>query len=177
MRMMGFPGEEAQKIPRPPGEWAGLRLGCFPASPLSAKLSRTVGCPASAQEEFQMTIAFWCVLAAGLLPIVTAGIAKGGARAYDNAQPRLWMAAQEGWRARANAAQQNGWEAFPLFAAAVIIAHLTQAPAARVDLLALAFVGLRVAYIACYLWNKASLRSLVWLAGHGCIIALFASGQ
>lgn len=124
-----------------------------------------------------MTTAFWCVLAAGLLPIVSTGIAKGGAPAYDNANPRAWLARQQGWRARANAAQQNGWEAFPLFAAAVIIAHLAGAPPDRVDGLALAFVGLRIGYLACYLADLATLRSVVWLAGHACIVALFVAGR
>ena len=41
--------------------------------------------------------------------------------------PRRWLEQQQGFRARANAAQANGFEAFPFFAAAVIVAHLTQA--------------------------------------------------
>ena len=34
-----------------------------------------------------MTIAYWCVLIAGLLPYVAAGIAKWD-RTYDNRDPR-----------------------------------------------------------------------------------------
>jgi len=41
------------------------------------------------------------VLIAGLLPVVCAGIAKWGARTYDNHNPRAWMAQQDGYRARA----------------------------------------------------------------------------
>ena len=39
--------------------------------------------------------------------------------------------------------------------------------------LALAFISARLAYIACYLADLASLRSLVWLVGLGSSIALF----
>lgn len=38
--------------------------------------------------------------------------------------PRAWLAEQEGFRARANAAQQNLFEVFPFFAVGVILAAL-----------------------------------------------------
>lgn len=60
-----------------------------------------------------MNHAVLTVLIAGLLPIVCAGIAKWGVKNYDNHQPRSWLALQEGYRARANAAQENSFEAFP----------------------------------------------------------------
>jgi predicted alpha/beta hydrolase family esterase len=43
--------------------------------------------------------------------------------AYDNHDPRAWLARQTDWRARANAAQANSFEALPFFMGAVIIAH------------------------------------------------------
>lgn len=119
-----------------------------------------------------MTTAYWCILLAGLLPYVATISAKAGVR-FDNNHPRDWLAKQEGWRRRANAAQANGFEAFPLFAAAVVVAHLAHAPQARVDLLAMAFVAARVAYLGAYLADLAPLRSLVWMAGLGCSVALF----
>ena len=42
----------------------------------------------------------------------------------------------------------------------------------RIDMLALAFVALRLAYTWAYLSNHASLRSLIWFAGIGVSIAL-----
>jgi uncharacterized MAPEG superfamily protein len=122
-----------------------------------------------------MTTAFWCVLAAGLLPYAATLTAKGGRR-FDNNQPRAWLAAQTGWRARANAAQLNGFEAFPLFAAAVVVAHLTGAPQARVDLLALVFVGARIAYLPAYLADLAWLRSALWFVGIASAVAIFIAG-
>jgi len=35
------------------------------------------------------------------------------------------------------------------------------------------YIAVRVAYIACYLLDKAALRSLFWVAGHGIVIYLF----
>ena len=120
-----------------------------------------------------MTIAYACVLFMGLLPYVAAGIAKKGFEQYDNSMPRQWLAKQTGFRARANAAQANLFESLPLFFAAVIIAHLENASQIRVDLLALGFVAARIAYLACYVANWPTARSIVWLAGLVCVVAIF----
>lgn len=121
-----------------------------------------------------MTIALWCVLAAALLPYVAAVLAKR-APGFDNNNPREWLAKQGGSRARANAAQLNSFEAFPFFAAAVIVAHLLRGPQALVDLLALVFLVARVVYIAFYVADRATLRSLTWVVGFGATVAIFIS--
>jgi len=120
-----------------------------------------------------MTIAFACVLFMGLLPYVAAGIAKKGFDDYDNGQPRAWLAKQTGFRARANAAQANLFESLPFFFAAVIIASLMHAPQGRLDLLALGFVAFRIAYLVCYVANWSTARSIVWLCGIACVVAIF----
>ncbi|MEP6970413.1 MAG: MAPEG family protein [Betaproteobacteria bacterium] len=125
----------------------------------------------------------WSILVAALLPIVCAGIAKYGmfgksasAGGYDNRDPRAWLARQSAWRARANAAQANSFEALPFFIGAVVLALQLGADPARIGLLALAFVLLRVVYIALYVTGVASLRSLVWAIALGVNIAiLFAA--
>ncbi|HUO78817.1 MAG TPA: MAPEG family protein [Steroidobacteraceae bacterium] len=122
-----------------------------------------------------MTTALWCVLVAGLLPYAATLTAKGGAR-FDNRNPRAWLAQQTGWRARAHAAQLNGFEAFPLFAAAVLAAQQLHAPQARVDLLALVFVVARVAYLLAYVADLHLLRSVVWFVGIGSAVAIFLAG-
>ena len=122
-----------------------------------------------------MSVAYWCVLIAGLLPYVATLTAKVGAR-FDNRKPREWLAQQSGYRSRANAAQLNGFEAFPLFAAAVIVAHLTDAPQARVDTLAMVFIAARLAYLGFYLADQATPRSLAWFVGIGSAVAIFVSG-
>jgi len=120
-----------------------------------------------------MTIAYWCVLFMGLLPILAAGIAKKGFENYDNGLPRQWLAKQTGFRARANAAQANLFESLPLFFAAVIIASITNTPQGRVDFLALGFVLARIAYLGCYIANWHTTRSIVWLFGFVCVVAIF----
>ena len=120
-----------------------------------------------------MTIAYACLLFMGIFPYVAAGIAKKGFENYDNSMPRQWLAKQTGFRARANAAQANLFESLPLFFAAVIIASINNAPQARIDLLALGFVAARIAFLICYLANWPTTRSIVWLIGLICVIAIF----
>lgn len=127
-----------------------------------------------------MTIAQLCLLVACALPIVCAVLAKSkgvGRRrrdgGFDNHNPREWLARQQGWQARAHAAQANGWEALPVFLAALFVAHQHQAAQATVDLLALGFIAARLAYIGLYLADQAWLRSLAWFAGMAACVALF----
>jgi uncharacterized MAPEG superfamily protein len=120
------------------------------------------------------TLAYWCVLMAVLMPIVCAGIAKAGK--FDNSDPRGWLARQQGYRARANAAQTNSFENLPFFIGAVIIAHQLQASQAWVDGLALAYIVLRLAYVAAYLANYASLRSAIYLLAFASNVALLFVG-
>jgi uncharacterized MAPEG superfamily protein len=121
-----------------------------------------------------MTIAFWAILAAALLPIVCAGIAKAGGAGFDNAAPRDWLERQSGWRRRADWAQRNHLEVFPPFAAAVLVARIAQAPQGWADALAMAFVVVRVAYSAAYILDRPRLRSALWNCGFACVVALFA---
>ena len=119
-----------------------------------------------------MNLAYWCVFVSGLLPVLTVAVAKY-ARGYDNANPRAWLERQEGYRRRADYAHRNHFEAFPFFAAAVIIAQLQQAPQAAIDTLALTFVVARLIYTFAYLFDYALLRSLAFVAGYASIIGLF----
>lgn len=122
-----------------------------------------------------MTLAYGCVLIAAYLPLLWTWIAKWDRR-FDNAAPRDYLDRTTGWRRRAHWVQLNGFEAFPPFAAAVIIARQLHAPQARVDLLAAAFIALRVVYGLLYLANWATLRSIAWTAATACVVALFLSG-
>jgi len=125
----------------------------------------------------KLTLAYWCVLAAALLPYVSAYIGKAGAFGpRDNQQPREWIARQEGWRARAMAAQANGFEGLPLFIGAVVIAHQLGYAQSRINLLALAYVLLRMVYIAMYVGGRGSLRSAVWTLAFVVNIAIFFIG-
>jgi uncharacterized MAPEG superfamily protein len=125
-----------------------------------------------------MTLAYWMVLAAALLPYLGTAYAKfseGGARTYDNHAPRAQLETLPPKRRRGHWAQLNGFEAFPAFAAAVIIAHLAGTPQARIDVLACTFVAARLLYTACYIHDKPTARSLVWAVGLLCVIGLFVA--
>ncbi|PUE62697.1 hypothetical protein B9Z45_03350 [Limnohabitans sp. 2KL-17] len=120
-----------------------------------------------------MVISYASVLVAGLMPMVCAGIAKAGAKGYDNHDPRAWLSHQGGYRARANAAQANCFEAFPFFAVGVLLALLTGVDPFMVDLLAALFVATRVAYVACYLADKALFRTIFWTVGYLSVVTFF----
>ena len=129
------------------------------------------------------TVAYWCVLVVALLPIVCAGLAKGGQLGkprrdggFDNGDPRAWLARQTDWHARANAAQANSFEALPFFIGAVVIAHQLGAPQARLDILAFLFVVLRLLYIMTYVSGMANVRTVVWTLALGVNIAILFSG-
>ena len=117
----------------------------------------------------RFTVAYWCLLAAALLPIACAALAKWGMFSvpprqggYDNNNPRAWLARQTDWRARADSAQANTFEALPFFFAAVIIAHQLQASQTRLDVFAFVFVVLRMAYVIMYVADMAKSRSVLW---------------
>jgi uncharacterized MAPEG superfamily protein len=125
----------------------------------------------------KVTIAYWCVFIVALMPIMCASISKWGSGSrYNNKRPREWYASLEGHRARAAAAQANCWEALPFFAAAVIIAHQIQATQSSLNYLALAFVALRVAYVALYVMNLHAQRSIVWTIAFAINIWIFFLG-
>ena len=121
-----------------------------------------------------LATAYWCVLIAALLPYVWIFIAKGGAPKYNNRNPRAWIAKQDGnYKVqRANAAHLNAFEAFAPFAAGVVLAQLAGVDPARIAMLAVAFVVLRVLHGVLYVADVALARSLVWMAGFACVIAL-----
>ena len=128
-----------------------------------------------------MTISNWCIVAACVMPVLTAGIAKASTArlsrkngGYDNNNPREWASRLSGWQARAISAQSNGFETLPLFIAAVVLAQQAQAEQGRIDTLAMAFITIRVLYVAAYLMNLGTLRSLVWTAGFATSIGIMA---
>lgn len=123
-----------------------------------------------------MTIAYWCVFIAMLLPYICTAISKG-AGGYDaeaNRQPRSWQANLKGVSGRLYHAHLNSFEAFSTFAAAVIIAHLVgQAAQNTVDYLAMGFIVARIGYIFAYYKDIPRLRTATWTLGFFCLVGLF----
>lgn len=122
--------------------------------------------------EIAMTLAYWCVFIAALLPYGFTVLAKTGP-GFNNHTPREYLERTQGWRKRAHWAQLNGFEAFPAFAAAVIIAHLQTVPQFTLNALAITFITTRLLHGIFYLANLATLRSLFWGLGFVCVVALF----
>jgi uncharacterized MAPEG superfamily protein len=120
-----------------------------------------------------MRTALICVLIAGLMPYLWTAVAKVLGPRYDNRNVRQWQSRLEGAAQRAHAAHLNSFEAFPFFAAAVLAAIVAQADMQRVAMLSMAFVVMRFVYGLIYIWNVATLRSLVWFLGIGCATAIF----
>ena len=120
-----------------------------------------------------MVIPYLCVLIAAIMPLFLAGYAKFSSKGYDNSSPREFLEKLQGKSKRAHFAQLNSFEAFPAFAAAVIIAHLAGVNQSHLTMLAVCFVVFRAIYGICYILGKSSLRSTVWFCGFFCVITLF----
>lgn len=123
-----------------------------------------------------MSIAYWCILIAAVLPYAWVAFAKSGAPAYNNKDPRGWLAKQDSYRVRnANAAHLNAFEAFPAFAAGVLMAQFAGVDPGRVSMLAIAFIVFRVLHGTFYLTGIHGLRSLAWIGGLACVLGLMGS--
>ena len=121
-----------------------------------------------------MTVAEWCVFGTLMLYLLTIAPVKWiGFRRFDNARPRDPAFYDEPIRARALGAHQNGIEAFPFFAIAVLLAEFRSGPQRLIDELAVLFLIVRIAYVLTYLGNRPTLRSILWAIGLALNIAIF----
>jgi uncharacterized MAPEG superfamily protein len=121
-----------------------------------------------------MTVAEWCVFGTVVLYLLTIVPVKWiGFRSYDNAKPRDPAFYDAPLRARALGAHQNGIEAFPFFAAAVLLAEFRAAPQNLINELAVLFLIVRVAYVFTYIGGRPRLRSILWNVGFVINVGIF----
>jgi uncharacterized MAPEG superfamily protein len=121
-----------------------------------------------------MTIAEWCVLGTLMLHLLTIASVKWIAiRYFDNSKPRDPAFYADPIRARALGAHQNGIEAFPFFAFAVLLAEFHTAPQRLIDELAVLFLIVRLAYVLTYVGDRPTLRSILWSLGFAINLAIF----
>ena len=121
-----------------------------------------------------MTLAEWCVFAAVMLYLLSIAPIKWLRSAtFDNSKPRDRAFYEDPIAARSLGAHQNSIEAFPFFAAAVLLAEYRACPQRLVDELAVLFVVVRIAYVFTYLGNRPTLRSILWSIGFAINIAIF----
>jgi uncharacterized MAPEG superfamily protein len=121
-----------------------------------------------------MTIAEWCVFAIVMLYLLSiAPIKWFRFRRFDNSRPRDPAFYEDPIAARSLGAHQNGIEAFPFFAVAILLAEFRACPQRLVDELAVLFVIVRIAYVFTYLGNRPTLRSILWSLGFAINVAIF----
>ena len=121
-----------------------------------------------------MTLAEWCVFGALLLYLATiASIKWVRFRQFDNSRPRDPAFYSDAIAARALGAHQNGIEAFPFFAVAVLLAEFRGSPQGLIDELAVLFLIVRIAYVFTYVGNRPTLRSILWSLGFAINVAIF----
>jgi uncharacterized MAPEG superfamily protein len=121
-----------------------------------------------------MTTAEWCVFGMVMLYLLTIVPIKWiGARRFDNARPRDPSFYEDPVAARALGAHQNGIEAFPFFAVAVLLAEFRGGPQRLVNELAVLFLIVRIAYVFTYVGDRPTLRSILWGLGFLINIAIF----
>src|SRR6201987_750728 len=121
-----------------------------------------------------MTFAEYCIFGTVALYLLTIVPIKWLAfREYDNPKARDPAFYEDPIRARALGAHQNGIEAFPFFAVAVLLAEFRAAPQNLINELAVLFVIVRIAYVFTYIGNRPRLRSILWNLGFVINIAIF----
>lgn len=124
-----------------------------------------------------MPIALYVLFVMALFPILVHWI--GGYLRYkqfgyyDNRHPRQQQSQLTGVGARAMGAQANSWETLQIYTAVLFIAYAAGVDLARLDLVSILFLVLRVIYVALYLMDLAALRSIVYSLGLFCCIYIF----
>lgn len=121
-----------------------------------------------------MTVAEWCVFGTLVLYLLTIAAVKWiGFRRFDNSNPREPEFYADPIAGRALGAHQNGIEAFPFFAVAVLLAEFRTGPQRLIDELAVLFLIVRIAYVFTYLGDRPTLRSILWSIGFAINLAIF----
>ncbi|MDH3195162.1 MAG: MAPEG family protein [Hyphomicrobiales bacterium] len=93
------------------------------------------------------------------------GIAYSAGPRDENLQPT-------GMAGRLRRAHINFLETFPLFAAAVLVAHVTGAADATTALASQAYVIFRALYLPAYASGIAYLRTAIWFVATGAILVI-----
>jgi uncharacterized MAPEG superfamily protein len=121
-----------------------------------------------------MTVAEWCIFASLMLTLLSIASVKWFRFGrFDNSRPRDPAFYESPFAARALGAHQNGIEAFPFFAAAILLAEFRACPQNLINELAVLFVIVRIAYVFTYIGNRPTLRSILWSIGFAINLAIF----
>ncbi|KAI9208726.1 uncharacterized protein BJ171DRAFT_489770 [Polychytrium aggregatum] len=121
-----------------------------------------------------------CVAFFGFLTYVVMGVAAVVAqtvsqKGYNASSPRIGRQNVRGFALRFLSAHENSLEAFPVFAAAVAFAYITNVSPEIQQTYAVYFVLVRVLYNWAYILGIGPLRSLCYLQGMFACYVLFAN--
>lgn len=120
-----------------------------------------------------ISVAYWCILIAVILPYVWTTVAKSAGERYNNKDPRGWVARQENPRTRyANGAQLNSFESNPVFIGSVLMAQFAGIAESTIAICAIIYVIARVLHGVFYITAQHALRSLVWFVAMGSVFYL-----
>jgi uncharacterized MAPEG superfamily protein len=113
-----------------------------------------------------------------VLSLVPLGAARSKAdfSVADLAAPRAMFDRLPEWGKRASWAHQNSFEAFGLFAPAVLLCLVCKVNTPVATVAAWLHPALRLIYISAYLANVPPLRSLCWAGGMVCTGLLYLEG-
>jgi len=106
------------------------------------------------------------------LPALAARAIKNP-KGVNNKAPRKDAADLKGWGYRAWASHSNMLEAFPSFAAGILVALHAKASPLLIAKLGVLWLFVRIAYTFAYLFNLDYLRTTVWLMGWIICASLF----
>jgi uncharacterized MAPEG superfamily protein len=125
-----------------------------------------------------MTIPFWCLFIAAVLPSAWFSLAaplrmKQFGTGFDRHTPRAQDPQLQALAARAHGVHLNSFEALTYFGPAVIVAHLTQASPIWSARLCVAFILLRLLHGMMYLADRPPLRTTFFTLALFCAFALF----
>lgn len=114
-----------------------------------------------------MTIFLYSIAAAAVLiylPFLVVAYGRLGA-GYDQSAPRAMFDKLPPYAQRATWAHQNSFEGFMIFAAAALMAYVTNVNSPIAVVAAIAFVAARLLYSIFYILNIPILRSLMFAVG------------
>lgn len=120
-------------------------------------------------------ILLYCIAAAAVLiylPFLIVGYARVKV-GYDVSAPRAMFDKLPPYAQRATWAHQNSFEAFPIFAAAALMAYVTGQNSSIAIGAAIAFIVVRLLYSIFYISNIPLARSLMFGIGSLCSATLF----
>ncbi|AFZ58939.1 MAPEG family protein [Anabaena cylindrica FACHB-243] len=104
--------------------------------------------------------------AVGLIYVPYLLVAYGRARVgFDLSAPRAMFEKLPPYAQRATWAHQNSFEAFMIFAAAALMAYVTEVNSSQAAMAAIAFIPARLLYSFFYIVNIPLLRSLMFGIG------------